>query len=37
MRKEDPLRKIVVFTEFADTAEYLTKELKNRGVVTSGA
>ena len=36
MRKEDPLRKIVVFTEFADTAEYLTKELKNRGVDVFG-
>ena len=36
MRKEDPLRKIVVFTEFADSAEYLTKELKNRGVDVFG-
>lgn len=27
--KEDPRRKIVVFTEFADTANYLHEELKN--------
>ncbi len=27
--KKDPERKIVVFTEFADTAEYLFKELKD--------
>lgn len=28
--KENPKRKIVVFTEFADTADYLSDQLKNR-------
>ena len=36
MLKNEPQRKIVVFTEFADTAEYLTKELKNKGVAVFG-
>ena len=29
LREEEPNRKIIVFTEFADTAEYLGQELKN--------
>lgn len=31
-RSEDPRRKIVVFTEFADTANYLGEALKNEGL-----
>lgn len=30
--KNEPRRKIVVFTEFSDTAEYLDKEFKARGI-----
>jgi len=32
MTKKDPKRKIVVFTQYADTANYLGKELKNEGL-----
>lgn len=31
-REEDPARKIIVFTEFADTADYLGEALKNEGL-----
>jgi superfamily II DNA or RNA helicase len=32
VQKRHPGRKIIVFTQFADTVEYLVTELKNRGV-----
>lgn len=32
VQKKHPGRKIIVFTQFADTVEYLVKELSNRGV-----
>lgn len=32
LRKEDPARKIIVFTEFADTADYLGEALADEGL-----
>ena len=32
LREEDPVRKIIVFTEFADTADYLGKELADNNL-----
>lgn len=36
MLKTEPNRKIVVFTEFADTAEYLLKKLEEKGLPVFG-
>jgi superfamily II DNA or RNA helicase len=36
MLKRDPQRKIIIFTEFADTADYLTASLENRNVKVFG-
>lgn len=36
LQKLEPTRKIVIFTEFADTAEYITKELSKRKLAVFG-